>query len=448
MVNSDAPLHGRLTFVRSLAFGEGAYIDEYRMANGLEILLLQDASAPVIAFHTWFRVGSRHERPGKTGLAHLFEHLMFNEIEGLPPGAFDVKMEAAGADNNASTWLDFTQYQETFPKRHLAMVVELEARRMRSLVVRQPQLDCEKEVVKNERRLRVEDDVEGLADELLYKTAFLRHPYGWPTIGWMEDIEAFDLKDTERFYKQYYAPNNASLVVVGDLDQRRTLSLLSRHYGSMAASELPLERTEPEPPQTEERRARIELTTTTFKLLLGYPAPALGDADHVVATLLVELMTGGNASRLHRGLVRRRRVASEVTGFVGPHLHPGLIEFSIAVRPGLSEEAALSAFDEELQTLLNDAASEDELTRAKNRLELSIRSGLETVDGKASTIGFHQCLLRRPGGSLERLEQLALVDRADLLRVARRYLRVAARSVVTVVPRRFDESRNPATKAV
>lgn len=435
LVNSGAPDQGRLSYLRSVVFGEGAYVDEYRMANGLEVLLLQDPSAPVVAFHAWFRVGSRHETPGKTGLAHLFEHLMFNEIEGLPPGAFDSKMEAAGADNNASTWLDFTQYQEAFPKRHLAMVIELEARRMRSLVVRQPQLDCEKDVVKNERRLRVEDDVEGVAEELLYKTAFTQHPYGWPTIGWMQDIEGFTLDDTGSFYDQYYAPNNASLILVGDLDERRALNLVSEHYGTMAPSQLPLERTSPEPPQTAERHAQVELTTSTFKLLIGYAAPALGDADHVIATLLVESLTGGNASRLHRGLVRDRQVASEVAGFVGPHLHPGLIEFSIAVRPGVSAEEALAAFDVEVQTLLNNAPTDDELTRAKNRIELSLRNGLQTADGKAAIIGFFQCLLRRPAGALERLEQLTLVNRADVLRVARRYLQVRARSVVTVVPR-------------
>jgi zinc protease len=139
-INERAPKHGRVHYVRSVPFGPSLTIRQFELENGLEVLLVQDKSAPVIAYHTWFRVGSRHEKPGKTGLAHLFEHLMFNEVEGLPAGAFDQKMEAAGADNNASTWLDFTQYQEAFPKRHLKRVVQLEAKRMNTLVLWDPQV--------------------------------------------------------------------------------------------------------------------------------------------------------------------------------------------------------------------------------------------------------------------------------------------------------------------
>src|SRR5690606_21289100 len=162
-----------------------------------------------------------------------------------------------GADNNASTWLDFTQYQEAFPKQHLKTVVGLEAKRMHQLVLRQPQLDSEKEVVKNERRHRVDDDVEGYVEELLWKTAFNKHSYHWPTIGWMADIDGFTIEDCQDFYRTYYAPNNATIVIVGDLNEYQTLALLRDCYGIIPSSEIPTEDIEPEPAQTEERTLHI-----------------------------------------------------------------------------------------------------------------------------------------------------------------------------------------------
>ncbi|MCH2109308.1 MAG: insulinase family protein, partial [Polyangiaceae bacterium] len=201
-LNEDTPAHAQIEFVESIRLTPELELERYALANGLQVLHLQDKSAPIIALHTWFDVGSRHERPGKTGLAHLFEHLMFNEMEGLAPGEFDRRMESAGADNNASTWLDFTQYEEAFPKSQLAKVMELEALRMGKLLLQQAQLDSEKEVVANERRYRVEDDVEGKAEELLWKLAFQKHSYHWPTIGWMEDIQNFEVEDCLDFYRE------------------------------------------------------------------------------------------------------------------------------------------------------------------------------------------------------------------------------------------------------
>ncbi|HYJ10172.1 MAG TPA: pitrilysin family protein, partial [Polyangiaceae bacterium] len=215
-INAQAPEHGKLEFVESVPFGASLTIERFVMQNGLMVLLCEDKSAPVVSVHTWFRVGSRHEHEGKTGLAHLFEHLMFNEIEGRGPGEFDRMLEEAGAESNASTWLDWTQYNIAIPKEQLSLVLKLEAERMSKLVLREPQVTSEKEVVANERRYRVDDDVEGAVNELLWATAFTRHAYKWPTIGWMKDIEGFTTQDCEAFYRAYYAPNNAVLVISGD----------------------------------------------------------------------------------------------------------------------------------------------------------------------------------------------------------------------------------------
>jgi zinc protease len=427
---AEAPECGSITHLGTLAFSGDLELERFALQNGLNVLLLVDSNAPVIAYHTWFRVGSRHEKPGKTGLAHLFEHLMFNSMEGLPPGDFDRRMEASGADNNASTWLDFTQYQESFPKDQLSKIVQLEALRMHRLTLGQPELDAEKDVVKNERRFRAEDDIDGKLEELLWKTAFEKHPYHAPTIGWMSDIESFTIEDCLGFYRRYYAPTNATLIVVGDLRIPQALKLIHRGYGKIGAETVPLEDTYPEPVQTAERRVEVSLSASSERLLIGYKGPALGDADHVAMSLLIEILAGGAASRLQKRLIRIEGLVSDVRASVGPHRDPSLIEFSASTREGISAARVLAAIDEEIASLLDAPVSQPEIDRARARARLGLLSGLETAEGKASTIGFYETVLRRPLAAFERLKSMTDLDAADLRRVARRYLVPSARTVV------------------
>jgi zinc protease len=393
-----------------------------------------DDSAPVVSYHTWFRVGSRHERVGKTGLAHLFEHLMFNETEHLSAGEFDRKMEEAGAESNASTWLDWTQYNAAVPKDQLPLVVELESERMAHLVLREPQVASEKEVVANERRYRVDDDVEGAISELLWATVFKEHAYRWPTIGWMEDIQAFTTSDCEEFYRTYYSPNNASVVVVGDFEKEALLRHLAMAYGEMPAAVLPVEQVKPEPPQTAERRIEVTKPTVTEKLAVGYRCPALGDFDHPALTLLSEVLFGGRASRLVKKLVRELEIATDVRMFVGPFRDPGLMELSASARDQHRAEELLTVIDAELQRVRDEPVSQAELDRALARFELGMLSGLETADSKASTIGFYETVLGEPGAAFGRLAALRRQTPSDLLRVARRYFVNEGRSVILVRP--------------
>jgi zinc protease len=433
-VNAQAPEHGQLELVETIPFGSSLVIDRYRMANGLVILLCEDKSAPVVSVHTWFRVGSRHEHEGKTGLAHLFEHLMFNEIEGRGAGFFDRTLEEAGAESNASTWLDWTQYNIAIPKEQLGLVLELEAERMSKLVLREPQVTSEKEVVANERRYRVDDDVEGAVSEILWATAFTKHAYKWPTIGWMKDIEGFTTEDCEAFYRAFYAPNNAALVISGDFKLPDLLRMISQRYGVMPSSVLPLENAQPEPPQTSERRVEVKKPTTTEKLLVGYHAPALGDFDHPAISLLSEVLFGGRASRLHQRLVRELELASEVRASVGPFHDPGLFEVYAAAREGHTAEELLAVLDEELKKVIDAPVTEAEMARASARFELGLLGGLETADGKASTIGFYEAVLGRPAAAFERLDATRRLTQSDLLRAARRYLEPSRRSVILVRP--------------
>ncbi len=433
---SAAPQWGAITHQGTVAFGPGLVVQRFRLANGLEVLLCEDHSAPVVAFHTWYHVGSRHERPGKTGLAHLFEHLMFNETRRRPAGEFDKLLEAVGAENNASTWLDWTQYTINVPKESLPLVISLEAERMSELALSDKLVASEKEVVANERRYRVEDDVEGALSELLWATAFQRHSYRWPTIGWMDDILAFTTGDCEAFYKTYYAPNNATLVVVGDVTEAWLLPRISSHYGALPPAELPTEDVWPELPQLEGRRLEVTKPTATDKLLIGYKAPALGDADHPYLGLLAEVLLGGRASRLHSRLVRDLEWAAEARIFLGPFRDRGLLEVFVSARGEHRAEDLLGEIDAQIDSLRQQPVTSEELARALARFELGMLSGLTTLEGKATTIGFYDTVVGNPGLALERMAQLRRCTPGDLLRVARTYLEPGARTVVIARPER------------
>jgi zinc protease len=431
---SDA---ARWTFEGDSVFGFGDNAETvscFRLGNGLTLYLLLDASAPVVSYYTWFNVGSRHEKAGKTGLAHLFEHLMFNESEGLPAGEFDRKLEENGAESNAATWVDWTYYYESLPAERFGLAVTLESQRMARLILREPQVVSEKEVVANERRYRVDDDVEGATNELLYKTAFTVHPYHWPTIGWMDDIQGFTPEDCVDFYRTFYAPNNATVVVCGAVKEQDVLTRIRDAYGVIPASTLPVEDTIPEPPQMEERSLAVTKPTASEKLMLGYHGPALGDGDHVVLTVLNEVLFGGRASRLYRKLVIEGEMASELRGWVSTFRDPGLYEMYATARAGTTADQILAALEAELEIVKREPVSEAELSRAKARLELSALQGMDTTSGKAEQIGFYATVLGDPNASFRRLEAYRRVTTGDLRRVARAYLVPRARTRIVVKP--------------
>ena len=424
----------RVAYEGAHAFGRSELVHRWRLDNGLTVLVLVDASAPVVALHTWYKVGSRNEREGKTGLAHLFEHLMFGETANLKAGVFDRKLEECGAETNAATWVDWTYYHELLPADRVSLAVKLEAERMHRLVLREPQVASEKEVVANERRYRVDDDVEGVANELLYKTAFERHPYHWPTIGWMQDIQGFTPEDCAAFYRTYYAPNNAVLVVVGDVRERELLRAISGAYGGIPGQPIPAEDVLPEGHQPAERRLDVRKPTTSEKLLVAYKGPALGDADHTTMSVLCEVLFGGRASRVYRTLVVDKELAVEARAWVSTFRDPGLFECWVTARGAHTADEIQPLLDAAFERARNDVASDEEIARAKARLELGSLQQLETVGGKAEQIGFFETVLGDPAHAFRRVEAYRRVTAGDLRRVARRYLVDTSRTVVRVRP--------------
>jgi zinc protease len=439
--------NARVQFVSAVPFGAALTLHRYKLGNGLDVLLLADPSTPTASYQTWFRVGSRHEQKGKTGLAHLFEHLMFNQTRNLPHGEFDRKIEDAGGETNASTWTDWTHYHTDLPATELATIVALEAERMQNLVLRVPQVKSEKEVVANERRFRVDDDVEGTVSERMYAMAFRRHPYHHPTIGWMKDIQNFTTEDCRRFYRTYYAPNNATLVVAGNVEEAKLLGMIQRAYGAIRPAEIPKPPSRVEPPQTRERSASLRRPTPSEKLAIGYHAPSFGDDDYPVLSLINEILFIGRSSRMFQLLVRKEQLATDVHGSIAPFVDPGLYDIWVSLRPGCRARRALRLLDRELARLCKERVSDEELGRVKARAELGFLMALENAGGKAEQIGFYETVLGDAGLIFERLDRFRAVSAEDVLRVSRRVFDKRRRTRIEVVPKAVRGGKPAATEA-
>jgi zinc protease len=428
-----------MTLIGRHPFGPRLVVEKHRLDNGLGILLVSDRSAPVVAYHTWLRVGSRHEPPGRTGMAHLFEHLMFNRTEHLAAGELDQRMEALGGESNAATWVDWTFYHDVAPAAALPSLVELEAERMQHLVLDHDEVESEREVVLNERRERVDDDVEGRLAEEVYRLAFARHPYGHPTIGWREDIAAITIDDARAFYRTYYAPNNATLVVVGDFEPAAALGLIAAAYGPMAPAPIPTLLIPAEPPQGGERRAQLALPVASERIVFGYKAPAQTHEDWIPLLVLNEILLGGPSSRLYRELVVAHEVASSVQGALAPFSDPGLYELFVGMKRDQPAARAEDIVDRCLEAMRAAGPNAAELATAKNRLETEHWAELETADGKAEALGHHEST----GGDHLQLFEVArrveAVSADDVVRVARRYLVTDARTLVVVTPSEEEE---------
>ena len=417
-----------------------ALIEEFALGNGLEVIVWEDKAAPVIAYQTWFRVGSRHEREGKTGIAHLFEHLMFKGTHNHAEGQFDTLMEERGAQTNAATWVDWTYYHEKLPAGNLALAVSLEADRMENLALEAEPLEAERDVVKNERLGRVDNNPDGKAYEVLYRAAFEKHPYGCPTIGWMSDIETLTLEDCLTFYKSYYAPNNAIVCVVGDVDTTNVLSLIQRHYGHMKRQEIADHTIPAEPEQTQEKRLELEQPIETEKLILAYHIPEVGHPDHAALCVLNEILTEGESSPLFQRLVKEHELATDTWGWVASFHDPGLWEIGVALLPGKRATEAEQAVDAMIAKLLKDGVSSRALEKAKNGMEAGTLRMMAGTSPRARGLGESAVIQGRWQSFFEEIDLLLKVTLQDVERVASNYLRRENRTVLITRPQTNHEA--------
>jgi zinc protease len=421
-------------------FAGGLAIRRHRLHNGLGLIVLADGSAPIVSYQTWYAVGSRHESPGHTGMAHLFEHLMFSQTRTRAAGEFDRIIERGGGDTNAGTWVDWTYYRDSVPARDLPVVVELEADRMVNLALEPAILESEREVVANERMQRVDDEVEGFADEELARLAFTVHPYGWPTIGWMEDIRSLALDDVLRFYRTYYAPNNATLVVVGDVDEAHLCDVVERHYGGIPAAVLAGDRAAEEPPQQGERRRRFAKPTPAPRVLHGYRAVGQEHPDWPALSFAASLLSSGPSSRLYRRLVVEREMALSADCDVASVRDPGLFRIGVQLCRGQEAEAVEAEIEAVVAELAARPVDADEIEKVRSVVETDYWSELESNDGRAEALGHHETTL----GDFRRLfdlaERLARVTAGDVARVVRTYLVADRRCCILIDPESDSES--------
>ena len=403
--------------------------------NQLEVLLIPDASSDTVAFHTYFDVGSSDEVEGKTGLAHLFEHMMFKRTAEYDDQYFSKTIEAAGGpDLNAWTWLDMTAYHVSLPKAQLPLIVHLEATRMDGLIIDEEQLNAEREVVINERRYRVDNSPSGQMNEQLWALAFEQNRYHWPTIGWQADIEAYTVEDCTNFYRDYYAPNNATIVLVGGFDIDEALALLEAEYSGIAASEPSRLEHGDEPEQTEQRRHDMELEMQTEVAIVGYKVPGILHEDRAALNILDSILTAGASSRLERRFVDAGW-ANSASGWLPPFQHEALYEFELSMREGKPADAGLEILSRELENLRTTPVSSEELERARAQFLAYQYEQLLSNSGRAGFVGFYEVAMGDWTLGLKALEQAKAVTAEDVQRVAQTWFVDAGSSVVVGKPK-------------
>ncbi len=370
-----------------------ATVFEHTLPNGLKVRLSPYDGVPTVSYYTFFRVGSRNERPGITGISHLFEHMMFNGARKYGPGEFDRVLQANGGSSNAYTSTDFTVYYETFAAEALETVIDLESDRMRSLAIRDKMLESERQVVLEERRLRVDNEIFGMLDEELASLVYKAHPYRWPIIGWERDIEAISKKDCLDFFSTFYAPNNATVYVVGDFDADQAISWMKRYYRGIPRGPTPPPFVDAEPDQKGERRAEVHHPAFAPALVVGYRASAAQSPDTLVLDVLQYVLSVGQSSRLQRSLVFERELAVSVSVDWTWRLDPGVFTVMLELKPDSKPSDVEKALYEELHAVASDGITDAELEKAKNNLRAHLLRELSTNSGRAHALGMYEALL-------------------------------------------------------
>jgi len=404
------------------------------LPNGLRVLLHEDHSTPVISSYVFYRSGSRNERRSQTGIAHLFEHMMFNGGKKFGPGKFDDLIEGNGGSTNGYTTRDYTAYLNNFPKEALPVVLDLESDRMANLALTRQNLEQERGIVMEERRLRIDDQVSGVMNEALYLHAFVESPYRWNTIGFMADIRRITLDEARAYFETYYAPNNATLVLAGDLEPGGAIALVRRYFRSIRRRPPPAPVEASEPPQDGERRVVVRKNAELPAVLIGWHNARASDAERPVLDVIEHLLGAGDSSRLHEDLVRTHEVATGVEANNDWGIDPDLFWIYAQARPRKTAADLEKRIGVVLGRLATDPVPEAELRKAKNLLRAELVRNLKTVSGKANQLGFFETVLGdyRAMFGLEDVWEKVGAD--DVRRVAAAYLQPARRTVVILEP--------------
>jgi len=404
------------------------------LANGLRVLVHEDHSAPVVSSYIFYRSGSRNETRGETGIAHLFEHMMFNGGKKFGPGAFDDQIEGHGGSTNGFTMRDCTAYLNNFPREALPIVLDLESDRMGNLALTKQNLEQERGIVMEERRLRTDDNVSGAMNEALYLQAFVQSPYRWPVVGFMSDLQHITLEQAHAYFHTYYAPNRATLVLAGDVEPRAAIALVRRYFEKIPRHDEPPPVDATEPPQDGERTAVVRKNAELPAVLIGYHGVAVKDPDRPVFDLLERVLSGGESTRLYQDLIREHEIATGVEASNEWGIDPDVFWVYAQARPGKTAAQLTARIDAVMQRLAAEPVPADELRKAKNVLQADFVKGLKTVSGKANQLGFFQTVFGdyRAMFGLEAAWEAVTAD--DIRRVAGARLVPTNRTVIVLEP--------------
>ncbi|MEP6703388.1 MAG: pitrilysin family protein [Acidobacteriota bacterium] len=417
-------------------------IKEYQLKNGLRVVLHEDKSTPLVAVSTWYHVGSKNEELGRTGFAHLFEHMMFQGSKNYNTDYF-TPLQEAGGNVNGTTNQDRTWYYETVPSNFLELALMLEADRLGGLIeaMTQEKLDNQRDVVKNERRQRVDNQPYGTAFEKIGAIMYPKgHPYNWTTIGSMEDLQAATLDDVKNFFRRYYVPNNTVLVLSGDFNEKQARGWVEKYFGPIAKGGEITRPNNPMPKLDKEIRTTVEDTVPLPRRFMVWHSVPQYSADEPALDLLGYILSTGRTSRLQSNLIYGKEMAQQVGAFNGTNEIAGTFQIQATARPGKSLDDIEKEINAEIERIKKEPPTADEMARAKNSNESQTVFGLQTVLGKASQLGNYTGYLNKPGYFQTDLDRYAAVTPADIQRVANTYL-TSNRLVMSYVPRKGDAPR-------
>jgi zinc protease len=413
----------------------------FTLPNGLRVVLLEERTVPNICLGIAVRTGSINERPGITGISHLFEHMMFNGSKRYPPGRFDQVLEEGGGYSNAYTSQDITFYYEEFVPELLDTVLAMEADRFRRLTIDTENLERERGIVMEERRVGVDNSIPSMLSEVLYATAYAAHPYRTPIVGWMKDLETLTLEDARAYYSAWYAPNNATLVMVGDISAARARTLVTRHLGSLPWRPLPRTPADAEPPQRGEKRAVVRKAAELPSFMIAWKADRASSPDHPALQMLAVILGQGESSRLHRALVYEEQLCTAVAMEMGEVRDPGLLALYAQMRPGRTVAEAEVRVTALLRAVVDSGVTVAETEKARSLLEKQGVDALLTHSGAAGRLAFYDAVHGSWEGALDPTARYATVTPEQIRLAARRVLNDRAKTVVVLQPEAAEEDR-------
>ncbi len=404
------------------------------LANGMKVLVLEDHTIPHVSLNIWYRIGSRNERIGTTGISHFFEHMMFNGAKKYGPGQFDKAMEAAGGANNASTGNDVTAYYDWFPSSALSLIFDMEADRIQNLSFDPKIVESERGVIASERRMSVDGSNAGILREQLWAAAFTAHPYHWPVVGWMSDIENWKMDDLKRHFEMGYSPSNATMIVVGDVSADEVFKLAKQYIEPIPSHDPPPKVTTKEPEQMGERRVVVKKFAQLPLLMIGYHVPEAANADYYALQVLQTVMFSGQSSRMYQRIVDKGQLAISINGGTYSSFDPTLFTIFVQPKAGVATADIEKAVYEELAKIGNEPVNEHELQRAKNILLVNFYRQQKTINGRASGLGAYEVYYGDYRKLYSAPDEFNKVTAQDLQRVARQYFTEKNRTVATLVP--------------